>query len=189
MTRPIVLTDVDGVIANFQLRFVEIAAQITGRAFSPEAAMSEWDVEKALGLNDEEKDAVYEVVNAPGYVMELPEMYGAVAGIKELAKYADVFFVTSHNVKSPTWVFEREAWLKEKFGEELGGQVAHTKHKYMVYGDVFIDDKPDHVRDYMEKGKNPNARALLWSWPFNESSPYPKVSSWQEVMDIVGFTA
>ena len=187
MTR--LLTDVDGVIVNFQIRFVEIASQILGRQFDDAAAMTEWDVEKALGLTPEEKDAVYEVVNSPGFAMNLPEMPGAVAGLKEVMKYADVYFLTSPNKKSPTWVFEREAWLVERFGEELGRKVIHTHHKYTVYGDIFIDDKPAHAEMWQaEIGKvNPQAQAYLWAWPFNEGSTIPRVHDWSEVADLVGF--
>lgn len=122
MTKPRLLTDVDGVVANFQQRFVELASEVVGREFSVEDARTQWDVESALGLSREEKDAVYEIVNSPGFAMGLPEMPGAIAGIKEVSKIADVYFVTSPNVKSPTWVFERGAWLVERFGE-LGKKV------------------------------------------------------------------
>ena len=187
MTR--VLIDVDGVIANFQKRFVEVAAQILGREFDEASSMTQWDVEKALGLSDEEKDAVYEVVNAPGFCMNLPEIPGAVDGIKRLMKYADVYFLTSPNKKSPTWVFERGAWLVERFGKELGEKVINTHHKYTIYGDIFIDDKPSHVEEWQAQigNLNPNAQGLLWAWPFNEGSEVPRVADWQDVLVLVGF--
>lgn len=192
MTIPRVLVDVDGVAANFQLRFVEIATELLGRYFDPEHAMSAWDVEKALGLTEEETQAVYEVVNSPGFVMSIPEMYGAVEGITTLSKIADVYFVTRPAAKSPTWAFERTNWLIDKFGKKLGQKVVSTGEKHVVYGDIFIDDKEKHVKDWskgMAEIGNTTARALLWAWPFNEGSEFARVSSWKDVHDMVGFAA
>jgi 5'(3')-deoxyribonucleotidase len=180
------LSDVDGVIVNFQNRFVQLASELLGREFDPMAAMSSFSVEDALGLTREESDAVYEVVNSPGFAMGLPEMPGAVAGIKELMQYADVYFVTSHNVRSPTWVFEREAWLVERFGEQ-GRRTFHTKHKYGVVGDVFIDDKKENAEKWQKA--HPDGKALLWAWPYNEGSVIPRIDKWQDVLDLIGFTA
>lgn len=79
------------------------------------------------------------------------------------------------------WVFERTEWLKEHFDIDLR-HVIHTSSKYLVHGDVFLDDKPDHVEGW--RREHPNGLAMLWHTSNTRTLGMDdlRVKSWDEVV-------
>jgi 5'(3')-deoxyribonucleotidase len=94
---------------------------------------------------------------------------GAIRGVTELANHANVFFVTSPTRRSRTWQYDRAEWLNKYYGEDLGGKVVSTKHKYKIVGDVLVDDKPDHLVAWHEAMADYKDITLpvCWAYPHN----------------------
>ena len=140
--RPIVLMDVDGVIADFCHAYLFWTKMVTGKKFTP-GDVTQWEFADALNLSSEESHAIDMVLRGPDIASGFGEYPGSVRLVKELMTFADVVFVTSPFAKSPTWAHDREWWLKARFGEDA--KIIHTKHKQYVDGDFMIDDGPHNL--------------------------------------------
>lgn len=169
------LTDVDEVLCNFQKPALEAMARL-GKNIGED--YDQWDI--FLCLTPEEKAKVFADIETPGFCRSLEPLPGAVEAIREIQTFADVYAVTSP-FHSPTWVHERDAWLKEHFGLEKKN-IVYTSAKYLVGGDVLLDDRPENVTKWREF--NPEGVGLLWHLPQtrNHMYPGPRVYSWEEVL-------
>lgn len=192
MKRLRVLSDVDGVIADYRKEFIQRAKKILPGFKVPTDSAPDWDIAKELRLSPAFTELVYKQMNDEGVAARMPEMPGAVESVKELAKVADVYFVTSPTKTSKTWEHDRRAWLVDKFGEELGNKVVNTHHKYLVVGDVLIDDKPDHLREWSTKhplgialGYGPVAKAAMKKGSSYAADRYTPVADWPTVVELV----
>jgi 5'(3')-deoxyribonucleotidase len=182
MGRRRVLLDVDGVIANFGKLYLSIVWRRLGLAFS-ESQITKWDVGDAIGLTDAQREEVHKDLYAPGAALQIEPYPGAIQGVKNLAKLADVFFVTSPLLENPSWVPDRKQWLLKYFGEELAQNQISTEKKYPIYGDVFVDDKPRHIEEW--KAEWPYGTAILWSMPYNQEAVCLKATTWTEVQKFL----
>ena len=86
----------------------------------------------------------------------------AVAAMQATASRG-VFVVTSPWVDNAAWEFMRRAWLKRFFNIDED-QIVSTTAKFLVDGDVLVDDRPKHVRQWQEaRGK----KAVLFEHAHN----------------------
>jgi 5'(3')-deoxyribonucleotidase len=174
--------DVDGVVGNYTQMYLNAVRAATKREIPEDWVTPQWDLDEALGLTDEEKKATYRLVEAPDVALWIAPYTGAVAGVKKLAKIADVFFVTSPVKGSKTWCYDRTAWLKKHFGEELADSVHYTSHKYTFAADLFIDDKPSNCEEWQAAW--PDGKALLWTANYSSSFLHDRlthVQDWEQV--------
>jgi hypothetical protein len=72
----------------------------------------------------------------------------------------EIYIVTSPWNSNPTWTHDREEWLYRNFGIPYN-RVIHTSAKYLVRGDVFIDDKASAVAKWRDA--HPSGLPVLWS--------------------------
>lgn len=73
--------------------------------------------------------------------------------------------MTAPLLHCPTWESERREWLRCHFGFKAR-DVIFTARKDLVHGDVLIDDKPEHVKEWsLRWGKC----AVLWAQPYNSA--------------------
>lgn len=177
--RPHVLLDVDGVICNF---LGGTLAEMSSRGVDcewTEETGEVWDIMQwpfryagpptlfqsmRAWTPADTRATLLDIWNREGFCTNLKPYPSAVAGVLKLVEVADVTFVTSPMVTSRHWVYERSEWLKHHFGD-LGKRVIHTHHKEFICGDIFIDDKPQHVRDW-DRLRYPST-AALWLRPYN----------------------
>lgn len=181
-SRPRILFDVDGVCANYTQMFISCVIASGVRAITHAWKHDQWDLSKALNLTDEEDDKVYSLLAVPGAADRINPLPGSVEGIKRIAKIAEVYFVTSPLDRCPTWVSDRDKWLQRLFGEELGKNVVHTKHKELVSGDMLVDDKPDHCKKW---GKAwPLGKPVLWAERHrtDHEDEHLRTTSWDELL-------
>jgi 5'(3')-deoxyribonucleotidase len=178
--RPDFLVDVDEVLCDFQNPAFALIKEVTGMVLTPED-FDTWDIFSCL--KEHEADEVFNLMEQPGFCASLQPAPGAVEFIQEMREYANVYVVTSpqHNRH---WVYERTEWLRENFDLQKK-QIIHTAAKYMVQGDAFLDDKPEHIENWSKK--NPNGLAMLWHTPNtrNLGQGLLRVKTWAEVLEQV----
>ena len=133
--RPVVLLDVDGVIADFDSTMAAACAAV---GLSPRKCL------EGSRLSREEFAMVKPVLYSPGVVERVATLPGAVDGVKVLDAFCNVYFVAAQCLDHETWCYERQSWLVDKFGKELGSKVVFTHHKELVQGDIFVDDKEEN---------------------------------------------
>jgi 5'(3')-deoxyribonucleotidase len=155
-----VLFDVDSVIANLVQVFVS-AIEAAGIRVLPKGWLPrQFDIAAELGFTKNEEKRMYDMLQLPGVANTVLPYAGAIAGVKRVARIADAFFVTTPLRGSPTWVYDRNSWLVRHFGEELGSKWVYTEHKYAVFGELLVDDKPENCMKF-EKAW-PGSIGLRW---------------------------
>jgi 5'-nucleotidase len=139
----LILVDMDGVIANFELEF-----------------LNRWQVrfptENFIALEDRQgfyiheqygpslHDKVREITSAPGFFRNLPPIEGAIQGIQDLVTYGhEVLICTAPLSGTPTCLQEKYDWVRQYLGRGFASNMVITKDKTMVHGDFLIDDRPE----------------------------------------------
>ena len=92
MTRPRVLLDVDGVLADFLTPALAFVEKLTGKTYQ-EADMTTWDIFEVVGKEWEQP--FFEACNRPGFAASLAVYPGAQEGVARLREVAEVYIVTS----------------------------------------------------------------------------------------------
>lgn len=174
------LVDVDEVLADFQTPAFDAILQVTGKQYTQEDFLV-WNIFE--GLTEAELKAVDAILEAPGFCTSLKPKPGACRAIEVLRDFADIYAVTSpqHNRH---WVYERTEWLKTFFAFNKK-EVIHAHAKYLVRGDVFLDDKPEHVQEWSKE--HSDKLAMLWHIPNtrNLGQGLLRVYTWEEVIERV----
>jgi 5'(3')-deoxyribonucleotidase len=188
MTKPRVLIDVDGVLADFIGAVLPIVERITGGRYIHEH-VTHFDFSASLGLTKEHAAAVKRKIGeTAGFAISLQPLGGAIDGVRRLRSIADVYVVTSPWNSNATWTHEREAWLKRWF-DIPHSHVIHTSAKYVCLGDVFVDDKTEAVDEW--RAAHPQGVAVQWSTPHNRLDLWdgPSTNDWSHLIEIVGVAA
>lgn len=181
--KPTLLLDCDGVLANFHHGACEALYTVTGRRHRHEEVTS-WHFEQSFNLTPEETTAVRALFERPGFCAGLPPYPDAVEAIPELREIANIYPLTAP-YKSMSWVAERDWWLKEHFGFDRK-TVTHTEMKWLTWGNVFVDDKIDHVTAWAKHW--PAGHAVLWQRPYNVNERWPAhlhTDNWRVVYDLL----
>ena len=185
MTAPVVLLDVDGVVADFVGPTLAEVSKITGRRYTPDDVTG-WDLRAALGLEASEWDRVTKRIRSLGFCLTQPTYPGACDAVRRLRERAEVYFVTTPWRGAVTWAYDRDRWLEQKFGEVIGRRVVHTGHKHLIRGDLLIDDKPENCERWAAANDWPSC-ALLFTRPWNrahqvtDGSGVVRVDGWCDV--------
>lgn len=180
MTRKTILLDVDGVLADFIGPVCALAEWATKRKHKRED-VTRFDFASCLRLSPDEKREVVKSLKEPGFWDSLPVFDGAQEGVARLREVADVVIVTSPWNSCPTWLYEREAWLKKHF-DIAHGDVISTNRKHVVYGAMLIDDKTETLHAWRKVWGN---GAVQWQTPHNRLDEWTGRStrSWDQLVE------
>jgi 5'(3')-deoxyribonucleotidase len=190
--RPTVLLDVDGPLANFTRALLDECEALTG-IHREVNEVDRWSVHEcpwfaddaaAFGVSVAElKARVEEAVTLSGFCSEIPVQPGAQEAVARISEVADVFCVTSPWWSSRTWMHERTEWLHKHFGIK-SKHVIHAQTKHLIRGDVFVDDKPEHVVGWRDAW--PDGHAVLFEMHHNgHVGPGLFRGDWETVMGAV----
>lgn len=184
--KPIVLLDVDGVLADFLGGCLRVL-----RRFGVDADarhVTTWRIEDALGLAAEQRHELMQAWARPGFCTRLEPYPGAVEGVHELRELARVYPVTAPMWSCPTWEHERREWLVEHFGFDRA-DVINTHAKHRVDGDVLVEDRADTLAAWRVARIEERAQwahGVLWGRPYNERSDWAgiRTNSWSAVVRL-----
>lgn len=175
--RPVVVLDVDGVLADF----VGATLQFLERNYGVYADdLKSWDFLDHPALRAYQKVAKGHWAT-PEFCANLAPLPGTVAAVQQIRVWADIKFATSPMSTNPTWIPERNAWLATYFGAQEG-DVLHTHKKSESPGHIFVDDKYDNVVEYQQV--HPTALVFLRTQSYNVDTPW-KGRRCQGLEDIV----
>jgi 5'(3')-deoxyribonucleotidase len=121
----IVLTDCDGVLADFVARVCE---GLRFRGFDRTPADFK-HFELAASLNVDEMRAVGDVMTAPGFVTQIEWYEGARQFLRDLSQVGTVHAVTAPFHGSPSWMYERMQWFA---GEVPSDRIHFVSGKYTM---------------------------------------------------------
>lgn len=172
-----VLLDVDGVVASWTDAVAEVVTRHGGQL----------DLTKWFRNNDLAPDIrgkVLREINAPDFCFNFDPMLGAVEAVKELrAAGCEVHFVTAL-WDSPTWVYDRNRWLRKHGLIKTTSGVTYTKDKHVVKGDLFVDDKISNVDEWRTAW--PLSTGIVWAQPWNEgyTGSAQRFKDWKRLISL-----
>jgi len=186
VTRPIVLLDVDGPLALF----VEACqAELAGHGVYREAAaVKTFRLEEAWSLSPDQKQILARAYKRPGFCAGIAPREKAREAVERLRGIADVYAVTAPMWSGPTWQHERTEWLVDHFGFQRD-HVVSTSAKYLVGGDVLVDDRAETLVMWERHGRASGV-GVLWAMPHNFSAwangewDGDRTSDWQVVINL-----
>jgi 5'(3')-deoxyribonucleotidase len=158
-----ILLDCDGVLSDFS------TATLQGIGSDRTAAdVFQWDIFGCIEAwhGREQKQQALANCEVEEFWRDMPEMPGAQAFLSELrALSSDIWIVTTSWPACRTWDIVRREWLLQHFQIPMG-RVIRTDNKHPIKGDIFIDDKPEHVLAWA--AEHPAGRAFLLDAPYNQ---------------------
>jgi 5'(3')-deoxyribonucleotidase len=174
MSKPVILLDIDGVVANFIAGCLPHVLDLTGRLYEHDD-VDQFMIEKALGLDAQQSKLLYDQVCKEGWVEGLPAYEEAKVSVAALREFADVVPVTQPFLASRHWVFERNAWILEHIGIDPR-DVYHAFKKFRIHGDMLIDDRTSHLIEWAEYWTSKMGRgagvAVRLRRRYNENEPW-----------------
>lgn len=168
--KPVILFDADGFLLDFATPALRIASEIVSLArhgaVDPNYFKIEdfvvWDLFEKIGKEYER--ACYLEYEKLGYCADIKPYPGAIEGVREAKKMADVVVVTSP-LHSPTWCYERKQSLLTHF-DIPGKDVIFASRKTLVKGRMLVDDRPSHVEEWASVNHDSNV-GIIWDQPNN----------------------
>ena len=157
-----VLLDCDEVLGEFAqeaVRFCNLYAREPGADLWTFDDIADFDIFESLGLEHMENRFVQHLIDTE-YCLNMPVLPGAIEFVERLYQLDhEVVIVTSPHRGVPKWCHERTAWLWRHFSIQRE-DIIFTSKKDRVFGDVLVDDKPQNLVGFRERG-------ILFDQPWN----------------------
>jgi len=167
MKKKVVLVDMDGVLADIIEKIVgKVNAKFETSYFPKD--VTDW---KFSCMSSIEKSWVLDNLFLQDFFFRaLPKVPGGIETVSDwiVNEKFEVFFVTSPEERNPSCYYEKWAWLRAAFSEEIFEaynfryRVIFTKDKTAVKGDYLIDDKPE-----VKGAFTPEWKHLCFEAPYN----------------------
>jgi len=119
---------------------------------------------------------VYEYLERPGFLCEVPLMPGAQQGVARLLDMGhEIVVVTDTPAKS---VSDRLLWLRTHFAAIPEQNYIITPRKDLVRVDLLVDDAPCNI-------VNARCPYVIFDHPYNQGVPGPRVTNWQQLVSYI----
>lgn len=180
--KPIILVDMDGVIANFNAYLVQYAHKKLGAPLLDVCELTNFYTEECYG--DEWCKEVAKLSDEEGFFRNLSPVEGAVKALNEMTEYdLRVFICTApkkfHN--NPHCAQEKYQWVDRYLGSKWVEKVVLTRDKTLVFGDILIDDKPE-----VSGAVKPSWKHVYYDQPYNkENTSKPRILSWKAWKHVI----
>ena len=142
-----VLIDVDNVVGDFVSHLFAKLKELKVETPPPSCADC-WDFFK-FRFKSQAHEATLKLLSTENFWATMPLVLGAKQAIELLhLKGHEVVFVTAPWEDCVGWYWHRAAWIDRYLGKDYA--VVATKHKYVVSGEVLIDDRPDNLQTWQK---------------------------------------
>lgn len=186
----IILCDMDGCLVDWGASWnnlLDRVRHLTNLGYSVPKHEHQISFNLKLGLDGNESRVVDYLMDNLDYAGMEP-MPGAIEALHEMvANGHTVRLLSTPTVTNPKCASDKYDWVAKNLGSEWASNLILCHEKWMVRGDVLIDDRPDI----------PNAdlapwQQILFSQPYNVDSKLPRINNWSEwerVFNDNGWTA
>ncbi len=171
--KPIVLVDMDGVIADFEGGFIaNWKKQYPDKAFVPLKDRTTFYSYKQYPIKH--RPLVWKIMMADNFFIDLPPIEGGIKAIKKMARLGyDVYFCSSPLISNRTGASEKYQWINKHFGAKWVSKLILAPDKTLVSGDYLIDDRPE------VKGlRTPDWEHILYDQPYNREDQTRRRITW-----------
>jgi 5'(3')-deoxyribonucleotidase len=165
------LIDMDGVIADFLGHWCHVFNTRYQRNIQP-TLIRTWRMDESVP--DSTREACEDLIWEPGFFLHPRPIPGAIEAIERLHQAGhEIVFVTSCLAGHT----DKLTWLKRHFNFPI--RVVFTSEKYLVKGDVLIDDYPVNLTQWQAEW--PDGLALCFAAPYNEQWQGVRAHDWTGV--------
>lgn len=174
VTRPTLLLDMDGPLADFDNKFFR-RCQEKGITMDCDGVHGQRHRFATDHIPDREERAwARRMVDTAGWFRDLPVTPGAQDGIDRLMEFFDVWICTKPLEANPTCRDDKAAWILENFGAYWLSRLIIAPDKSMVNGHLLLDDAPKSR--WLESAP---WRPIIFTTPWNqEGSPWQGFPHW-----------
>jgi 5'(3')-deoxyribonucleotidase len=164
----IILLDMDDTVNDFIGKFWTTHNELFNENVDP-SLTNDWDLTKF----SKQGAKVYDIFKHPGLFRHLEPKENAVDFVKQLNNDFDVYFVTDSPAGTsfcePGKPFSNPAddkrkWIQEHFPFFDHSKIIFSSHKWLIQGDILVDDKPATFLKFQEMGRD----AILMDAPHNQ---------------------
>lgn len=182
--RDVLLLDMDGPIANFDLAFFNYCEQEGIKVdctIETQVHRFGTDHIKDKGLRGRVRRNIYET----RWFLDLPVVEGAQDGVRRLQEYFDVWLCTKPLEENKNCRDDKAAWVETNFGRDLVNQLIITPNKTLINGVALLDDaiKPEWIGQGTWK-------PVIFTTPWNQAGSvwesYPHWSWEDDIDDLIG---
>lgn len=181
MNKKIILVDMDDVLADFEAKFLEDwKKKFLNHPHIPLNNRKAFRIEE--DYPSELKKEVEGIFSAPGFFENLDKIPGGKEALIKMQEIGhNVFICTSPISKYANCVLEKYRWVEKNLGYEWTKKIIMTKDKTLVFGDILIDDKPEHTGL-----KKPAWKHVLFEKSYNQHiSTKPRITwnNWEKILE------
>jgi len=172
-----ILLDMDGVVADFMTPWLEQYNELTGEGVKL-SDITGPDAAKFVG----DPYLLKRIKDSCGFMRALKPLPGAIDGVAQLHSDGhDIVFV-SNGTNCPTSMHEKRDWLKFYFHRQWKYvPLVLTYHKYLVRGDVLLEDTPRNL-EKLEHG----TKGLLYHHKYNaQETRFERIYDWSHFLQWV----
>lgn len=172
-----ILLDMDGVICDFLGPLIEQYNHLTGEGVKMESIVT-YQTAKYV----RKRGVLFGIKDSPGFIRNLQPYPDALESIELLHDAGhDIVFV-SNATNAPSSGHEKREWLKYYLGHLWSKpQLVLTYHKYLVKGDVLLEDSPSNLEKLDD-----DVKAVLFHQHYNaQENRFERVYGWSDFLDWV----
>lgn len=157
MSKPIVICDLDGIVANLlDLWLGRYNAHMTTQAALRREPIPkdvtvddiiQFDIHKCVPIGQK----IYDFIRKPGIYSDLAPIDGAVDGLAVLNRDCDVLILSTPS-REPETAAEKIRWCERHLPFLNRRQIMLGARKELVIGDYLIDDSPQHLVKWKDLG-------------------------------------
>lgn len=175
MTKPIILVDLDDTVNDFSNTFWSVYNEQFKENLDS-STVNEWNLQKFVRPGVD----AYELLKHPGLFRKLPLKEYAYDFMKHINDKYNVYIVTDSpsgtsdcEIKDGQFsnpADDKRRWVAEYLPFFPQDRIIMCSHKWMIEGDILVDDKPATFEKFTELGKH----CILMDMPYNRhiDTPY-----------------
>lgn len=181
-TKPIILVDLDGVLANFELACLQAwQEKYPLYSFIELKDRCHWCVKVDYGnLDCTYEKLMADLMREPNFYLNLPIINGAKEALEEMVVDYNVFICTTPSKVNLKCTTEKSQWIANKMGSHWVERIIFARDKTMVRGDILIDDKP-----VITGSLKPSFTHVLFDWAYNKDQDKPRIKEWKDWRQVV----
>jgi 5'-nucleotidase len=119
---------------------------------------------------------IYRYLLESGFYRNLPPVQGGPETVRQLHEEGyEIYVVTAAPLLSPTAIWDKQEWIRHylPFLMEGSPRVVFTHHKYLIQGDLLLDDSPENLDRFPQL-------SVAMDAPYNQGHGDHRVGSWPE---------
>lgn len=177
---PIVLVDMDGVVADIETAFIN--SWVNRYPDLPHVPLDRRTSFEFYGdYPAEQQGLVQGILRTPGFCLGLAPIPGAVEAVQEMVACGINVRFLSAPLNYTACASEKHTWIAEHFGPGWVQRLILSKDKTLIHGTYLIDDKHE-----ITGSMTPSWEHILFRAPHNRHVSSPRVledwSAWRDVI-------